>query len=37
MGLISGMVMGVVFGVAIMAGWSRMMQQRSRKRLAKVR
>jgi hypothetical protein len=37
MGLISGMFMGVVVGVAIMAGWSRVMQQRSRKRVAKVR
>uniref|UniRef100_A0ACD5UNY9 Uncharacterized protein n=2 Tax=Avena sativa TaxID=4498 RepID=A0ACD5UNY9_AVESA len=36
MGLISGMVMGVVVGGAIMAGWSRVMQQRSRKRVAKA-
>lgn len=36
MGLISGMVMGVVVGVAIMAGWSRFMLRRSRKRIAKV-
>jgi Ca2+-dependent lipid-binding protein len=36
MGLISGMFMGVVVGVAIMAGWSRVMQQRSRKRVAKA-
>jgi len=36
MGLISGMVMGVLVGVAIMAGWSRVMLRRSRKRIAKV-
>ncbi|KAL6611180.1 hypothetical protein ACP70R_039108 [Stipagrostis hirtigluma subsp. patula] len=36
MGLISGMVMGVVVGVAIMAGWSRVIQHRSRKRVAKA-
>ncbi|PUZ69343.1 hypothetical protein GQ55_2G100300 [Panicum hallii var. hallii] len=36
MGLISGMVMGVVVGVAIMAGWSRVMLRRSRKRIAKT-
>ncbi|CAN6203659.1 unnamed protein product [Urochloa humidicola] len=36
MGLISGMVMGVVVGVAIMAGWSRVMLRRSRKRIAKA-
>jgi len=36
MGLISGMVMGVLVGVAIMAGWSRVMLRRSRKRVAKV-
>ena len=36
MGLISGMVMGVMVGVAIMAGWSRVMRRRSTKRIAKV-
>ncbi|OEL20970.1 Synaptotagmin-5 [Dichanthelium oligosanthes] len=36
MGLISGMVMGVMVGVAIMAGWSRVMVRRSRKRIAKA-
>ncbi|RLM87711.1 integral membrane single C2 domain protein [Panicum miliaceum] len=36
MGLISGMVMGVVVGVATMAGWSRVMLRRSRKRIAKT-
>lgn len=37
MGLISGMVMGVMVGVALMAGWSRVMRRRSTKRVAKVR
>ncbi|KAL5199034.1 hypothetical protein ABZP36_002546 [Zizania latifolia] len=36
MGLISGMVMGMVVGVALMAGWSRVMQRRSRKRISKA-
>lgn len=36
MGLISGMMVGVVVGVALMAGWSRVMLHRSRKRVAKV-
>ncbi|XP_062190758.1 calcium-dependent lipid-binding protein [Phragmites australis] len=36
MGLISGMVMGVVVGVAIMAGWSSAMRRRSMKRIAKA-
>jgi len=36
MGLISGMVMGVLVGVAVMAGWSRVMLRRSRKRVAKT-
>ncbi|KAK8459290.1 hypothetical protein SEVIR_2G117100v4 [Setaria viridis] len=36
MGLISGMVMGMIVGVAIMAGWSRVMLRRSRKRIAKA-
>ncbi|GMH21679.1 hypothetical protein Nepgr_023521 [Nepenthes gracilis] len=36
MGLISGVVMGMVFGVALMAGWRRMMQYRNAKRVAKA-
>ncbi|KAM3366084.1 hypothetical protein ACQJBY_015553 [Aegilops geniculata] len=36
MGFISGVVMGLVVGVVIMAGWSRVMQRRSRKRVAKA-
>ncbi|PWZ15376.1 Synaptotagmin-5 [Zea mays] len=36
MGLISGMMMGVIVGVAIMAGWSRVMRRRSTKRIAKA-
>lgn len=36
MGLISGMVMGTIVGIALMAGWSRMMRYRSTKRVAKV-
>ncbi|WVZ62808.1 hypothetical protein U9M48_012510 [Paspalum notatum var. saurae] len=36
MGLISGMVMGVLVGVALMAGWSRVMRRRSTKRVAKA-
>ncbi|KAL7121195.1 hypothetical protein ACP275_02G168400 [Erythranthe tilingii] len=36
MGLISGMVMGMVFGIALMAGWKYMMGYRSRKRVAKA-
>ncbi|KAG6432389.1 hypothetical protein SASPL_103965 [Salvia splendens] len=36
MGLVSGMVMGMVFGIALMAGWKYMMEHRSRKRVAKV-
>lgn len=36
MGLISGMVMGVMVGVALMAGWSRVMRRRSTKRIAKA-
>ncbi|MFS8022628.1 putative C2 domain, calcium-dependent lipid-binding transcriptional regulator, plant [Helianthus anomalus] len=36
MGLIIGIMMGTVFGVAIMAGWRQMMTYRSRKRIAKA-
>ncbi|CAI9101637.1 OLC1v1039007C1 [Oldenlandia corymbosa var. corymbosa] len=36
MGLISGMVMGMLFGIAIMAGWQYMMKYRSNKRVAKA-
>jgi hypothetical protein len=36
MGLVSGMVMGTIVGIAMMAGWSRMMRYRSTKRAAKV-
>ncbi|KAL9271534.1 Calcium-dependent lipid-binding protein-like protein, partial [Drosera capensis] len=36
MGLISGVVMGMLFGVALMAGWRRMMAYRSAKRVAKA-
>nr|XP_010934086.1 synaptotagmin-4 isoform X1 [Elaeis guineensis] len=36
MGLISGMVMGTMVGIALMAGWSRMMRYRSTKRIAKA-
>lgn len=36
MGLVSGMVMGMVCGIALMAGWKYMMAYRSRKRVAKV-
>lgn len=36
MGLVSGMVMGAIVGIALMAGWSRMMRYRSTKRVAKV-
>ncbi|RWW21140.1 hypothetical protein BHE74_00019791 [Ensete ventricosum] len=37
MGLISGLVMGALVGIALMAGWSRMMRRRSTKRILKVR
>lgn len=37
MGLISGIFMGVIFGIALMAGWQHMMRHRSTKRVAKVR
>ncbi|WOL19314.1 synaptotagmin-5-like [Canna indica] len=36
MGLISGLVMGALVGIALMAGWSRMMTRRSTKRVAKA-
>ncbi|KAL1543460.1 calcium-dependent lipid-binding protein-like [Salvia divinorum] len=36
MGLVSGMVMGMVFGIALMTGWKYMMEHRSRKRVAKA-
>ncbi|CAL4920213.1 unnamed protein product [Urochloa decumbens] len=36
MGLISGMVAGLLLGVALMAAWSRMMRRRTTKRIAKA-
>ncbi|XP_078174363.1 calcium-dependent lipid-binding (CaLB domain) family protein [Carex rostrata] len=36
MGLVSGMVMGAIVGIALMAGWSRMMRYRSTKRVSKA-
>ncbi|XP_022148252.1 synaptotagmin-5 [Momordica charantia] len=36
MGLISGIFMGVIFGIALMAGWQHMMRHRSTKRVAKA-
>ncbi|KAL3634846.1 hypothetical protein CASFOL_014825 [Castilleja foliolosa] len=36
MGLISGMVMRMLTGIALMAGWSYMMRYRSSKRVAKA-
>ncbi|XP_065864828.1 calcium-dependent lipid-binding protein [Euphorbia lathyris] len=36
MGLISGMFMGMIFGIAVMAGWKHMMKYRSTKRVAKA-
>lgn len=36
MGLISGILTGMIFGIALMAGWVRMMRYRSIKRVAKV-
>lgn len=36
MGLISGVMFGMVFGIALMAGWNRMMQHRATKRIAKA-
>ncbi|KAE8697542.1 polygalacturonate 4-alpha-galacturonosyltransferase-like [Hibiscus syriacus] len=36
MGLISGIVMGLIFGISLMAGWCQMMRYRSTKRIAKA-
>ncbi|KAK1425231.1 hypothetical protein QVD17_20579 [Tagetes erecta] len=36
MGLISGILLGIIFGIAIMAGWRQMMRYRSSKRIAKA-
>ncbi|KAL8541279.1 hypothetical protein ACS0TY_002503 [Phlomoides rotata] len=36
MGLISGMVMGMLFGIALMAGWKHMTNNRSNKRISKA-
>eukprot|EP00262_Sarcandra_glabra_P007998 TRINITY_DN21166_c0_g1_i1.p1 TRINITY_DN21166_c0_g1~~TRINITY_DN21166_c0_g1_i1.p1 ORF type:complete len:500 (-),score=120.35 TRINITY_DN21166_c0_g1_i1:144-1643(-) len=36
MGLISGMIMGAIVGIALMAGWREMMRYRSTKRIAKA-
>ncbi|KAK3194953.1 hypothetical protein Dsin_026263 [Dipteronia sinensis] len=36
MGLISGMLLGITFGIALMAGWRHMMRYRSTKRIAKA-
>ncbi|KAI3416792.1 uncharacterized protein J3R85_015055 [Psidium guajava] len=36
MGLISGILMGTIFGIALMAGWLHMMRYRSSKRTAKA-
>ncbi|XP_010523704.1 PREDICTED: synaptotagmin-4-like [Tarenaya hassleriana] len=36
MGLISGIFFGVIFGVVLMAGWSRMMRHRTSKRVSKA-
>ncbi|KAL3517052.1 hypothetical protein ACH5RR_023954 [Cinchona calisaya] len=36
MGLISGVLMGMIFGIGLMAGWQRMMRYRSNKRVAKA-
>ncbi|XP_022757132.1 synaptotagmin-4-like [Durio zibethinus] len=36
MGLISGVLMGMVFGISLMAGWRHMMRYRSTKRIAKA-
>ncbi|KAK6918464.1 Synaptotagmin, SMP domain [Dillenia turbinata] len=36
MGLISGLLLGMVFGVALMAGWNHMMRYRSTKRVSKA-
>ena len=37
MGLISGILMGMILGIGLMAGWRHMMRRRSTKRIAKVR
>ncbi|KAJ9188419.1 hypothetical protein P3X46_003778 [Hevea brasiliensis] len=36
MGLISGIFLGIIFGIAVMAGWKHMMRYRSTKRVAKA-
>ncbi|TYI67794.1 hypothetical protein E1A91_D08G043000v1 [Gossypium mustelinum] len=36
MGLVSGMFMGMVFGISLMAGWRHMIKYRSTKRIAKA-
>ncbi|XP_058081161.1 calcium-dependent lipid-binding protein [Magnolia sinica] len=36
MGLIAGMIMGTIVGIALMAGWREMMRYRSTKRVAKA-
>ncbi|MBA0610103.1 hypothetical protein Godav_010995 [Gossypium davidsonii] len=36
MGLVSGMFMGMVFGISLMAGWRHMMKYRSTKRITKA-
>ncbi|MBA0592382.1 hypothetical protein Gorai_009364, partial [Gossypium raimondii] len=36
MGLISGILMGMIFGVSLMAGWLQMMKYRSGKRIGKA-
>ncbi|EOX96161.1 Calcium-dependent lipid-binding (CaLB domain) family protein isoform 2 [Theobroma cacao] len=36
MGLISGILMGMIFGISLMAGWRHMMRYRSTKRIAKA-
>ncbi|XP_074556937.1 calcium-dependent lipid-binding protein-like [Curcuma longa] len=36
MGLLSGLVMGAIVGIALMAGWARMMRRRSFKRVSKA-
>ncbi|XVF73350.1 hypothetical protein PTKIN_Ptkin12aG0194500 [Pterospermum kingtungense] len=36
MGLISGILMGMIFGISLMAGWHHMMRYRSTKRIAKA-
>ena len=36
MGLISGILMGIVFGIGLMAGWRHMIRYRASKRVAKV-